>query len=170
MAACLVAHYPRSGRRRSLRTRTSSHRPDFLIVGYAPISTNATGRTIIPDKPPLPPPEKQALYEAIQPDVQLLDSPPPTFIVYAANDAVVPVENACRLHKAMSAKGGAAELHVFADAPHGFALREKGLLVRAVARAVCTVARLAQMSAGLGVTISPTSEPSRVRQRSGAAL
>ena len=53
----------------------------------------------------------------------------PTFIVYAANDAVVPVENAYRLHKALLAKGGAAELHVFADAPHGFALREKELPV-----------------------------------------
>jgi len=105
-------------------------RPDFLIVGYAPISTNASGRTIIPDKPPLPPPEKQALYEAMQPDVQLADKPPPTFIVYAANDDVVPVENAYRLHKAIHEKGGAAELHVFADAPHGFALREREKPVR----------------------------------------
>lgn len=106
-------------------------RADFLIVGYAPISTNATGRTIIPDKAPLPPPEKQALYEAMQPDIQIADKPPPTFIVYAANDDVVPVENAYRLHKAIHAKGGAAELHVFADAPHGFALRERDKPVRA---------------------------------------
>ena len=105
-------------------------RPDFMIVGYAPISTNASGRTIIPNKPPLPPPEKQALYEAMQPDIQLADDPPPTFIVYAANDNVVPVENAHRLHKAIHAKGGAAELHVFADAPHGFALRERQKPVR----------------------------------------
>lgn len=104
--------------------------PDFLIVGYAPISTNASGRTIIPNKPPLPPPEKQALYEAMQPDIQLADKPPPAFIVYAANDDVVPVENAYRLHKAIHAKGGAAELHVFADAPHGFALREREKPVR----------------------------------------
>jgi dipeptidyl aminopeptidase/acylaminoacyl peptidase len=96
-----------------------------MIIGYAPISTNANGRTVIPDKPPLPPPEKQALYEAMQPDAQLADNPPPTFIVYAANDNVVPVENAYRLHKAIHAKGGKAELHVFADAPHGFALRER---------------------------------------------
>jgi dipeptidyl aminopeptidase/acylaminoacyl peptidase len=67
----------------------------------------------------------------MQPDVQLLDSPPPAFIVYAANDVVVPVENAYRLHKALLAKGGAAELHVFAEAPHGFALRENSLPVGA---------------------------------------
>ena len=47
---------------------------------------------------------------------------PPTFIVYAGNDPVVPVENAHRLHRALRDAGGSAELHIFADAPHGFAL------------------------------------------------
>ena len=129
LAACLIARYPVEGRPPDTACPGASSRPDFVIVGYAPISTNATGRTVIANKPPLPPPEKQALYEAMQPDAHLLDSPPPTFIVYSANDAVVPVENAYRLHEALSAKGGSAELHVFADAPHGFALRETGLPV-----------------------------------------
>jgi acetyl esterase/lipase len=129
LAACLVARYPEAWRPPASQHAHVDARPDFLIVGYAPISTNATGRTVVPNKPPLPPPEKQALYEAMQPDVQLLDSPPPAFIVYAANDAVVPVENAHRLHAALQKKGGKAELHVFADAPHGFALRERELPV-----------------------------------------
>jgi acetyl esterase/lipase len=127
LAACLVARYPAEWRAPSSAHAQFTHRPDFLIIGYAPISTNATGRTLIQNKPPLPPPEKQALYEAMQPDVHLLDNPPPAFIVYSANDAVVPLENAYRLHKALLAKGGAAELHVFAGAPHGFALRETSL-------------------------------------------
>jgi acetyl esterase/lipase len=129
LAACLVSHYPASWSAPASAHDGVSARPDFLIVGYAPISTNAVGRTVVADKAPLPPPEKQALYEAMQPDVQLLDSPPPAFIVYSANDTVVPVENAYRLHKALRAKGGSAELHVFADAPHGFALRGKTLPV-----------------------------------------
>ncbi|KQU62571.1 esterase [Sphingomonas sp. Leaf339] len=97
-------------------------RPDVAVIGYAPISTNAAGRTVIADKPPLPPVEKQALYDRLQPDAQLADAPPPVFIVYAGNDPVVPVANAYRLKDAIAAKSGAAELHVFADAPHGFAL------------------------------------------------
>lgn len=129
LAACLAARYPKAWRPPPSAHAHVDARPDFLIVGYAPISTNATGRTIVPNKPPLPPPEKQALYEAMQPDVQLLDHPPPAFIVYAANDSVVPVDNAHRFHEALQEKGGAAELHVFADAPHGFALRERGLPV-----------------------------------------
>ena len=126
LAASLVSNYPREWLAPASAHANVSHRPDFLVVGYAPISTNATGRTVIPNKPPLPPPEKQALYESMQPDAQLLDNPPPAFIVYSANDAVVPVQNAHRLHEALLAKGGAAELHVFADAPHGFALRKSG--------------------------------------------
>lgn len=104
-------------------------RPDVMVIGYAPISTNAAGRTIVADKSPLPPVEKQALYDALQPDAQLLPAPPPAFIVYAGNDPVVPVANAHRLHAAWLAAGGAAELHVFADAPHGFALDTVGLPV-----------------------------------------
>ena len=128
LAACLAAEYPADWSAPATALAGAT-RPDILIVGYAPISTNAKGRTIIADKPPLPPTEKQAMYDRLQPDAQLLAGPPPTFIVYAGNDAVVPVENARRLHAALTLAGGAAELHVFADAPHGFALDTQGLPV-----------------------------------------
>ncbi len=127
LAGCLVSNYPRDWRARASKHIAVSHRPDFLVVGYAPISTNATGRTIVANKPSLPPPEKQALYEAMQPDAQLEENPPPAFIVYSAADPVVPVENAYRLASALRAKQGSAELHVFAQGKHGFALREREL-------------------------------------------
>lgn len=116
LTACLIADYPAEW------GKAAPQRPDIVVIGYAPISTNAKGRTIIADKPPLPPLEKQALYDALQPDAQLLPDPPPTFIVYAGNDPVVPVANAHRLHDALTAAGAHPELHIFADAPHGFAL------------------------------------------------
>jgi len=122
LAACLAADYPVEWTPPATRHAGQGTRPDLLVVGYAPISTNAKGRTIVADKPPLPPVEKQAMYDRLQPDAQLIAGPPPAFIVYAGNDAVVPVENARRLHTALTAAGAAAELHVFADAPHGFAL------------------------------------------------
>ena len=116
LAACLAARYPAAW------GTAEAQRPDVMVIGYAPVSTNAKGRTIVPDKPPLPPVEKQALYDALQPDAQLLPDPPPTFIVYAGNDPVVPAINAQRLHDALRDAGGSSELHIFADAPHGFAL------------------------------------------------
>ncbi|PTW46499.1 acetyl esterase/lipase [Sphingomonas faeni] len=129
LAACLAAAYPDEWTAPVSRHPDEPTRPDVMVIGYAPISTNAAGRTIIADKPPLPPVEKQAMYDRLQPDAQLLPSPPPAFIVYAGNDPVVPVENARRLHTAWQDAGGAAELHVFANAPHGFALDTRGLPV-----------------------------------------
>lgn len=129
LAACLAAAYPDEWTAPVSRNPDQSTRPDVMVIGYAPISTNAAGRTIIADKPPLPPVEKQAMYDRLQPDAQLLPSPPPAFIVYAGNDPVVPVENARRLYAAWQDAGGVAELHVFADAPHGFALDTQGLPV-----------------------------------------
>jgi len=129
LAACLAAAYPGEWTTPVSRHPNEPTPPDVLVMGYAPISTNAAGRTIIVDKPPLPPVEKQAMYDRLQPDAQLLPSPPPAFIVYASNDPVVPVENARRLHTAWQDSGGAAELHVFANAPHGFALDTQGLPV-----------------------------------------
>ena len=129
LAACLAAAYPDEWTAPVSRHPDEPTRPDVMVMGYAPISTNSAGRTIIADKPPLPPVEKQAMYDRLQPDAQLLPSPPPAFIVYAGNDPVIPVENARRLHTAWQDAGGAAELHVFANAPHGFALDTQGLPV-----------------------------------------
>ena len=127
LAASLAAIYPSSWTAPASANPAYSARPDFLVVGYGPISTNAKGRTIVADKPPLPPAEKQALYDALQPDAHMAADPPPTFIVYAGNDAVVPVRNAVRLYDALLERDATAELHIFADAPHGFALRARNL-------------------------------------------
>lgn len=129
LAACLAAKYPPEWNERPGGDAEPETRPDVLVIGYAPISTNAAGRTIIADKPPLPPAEKQAMYDRLQPDAQLRENPPPCFITYAGNDPVVPVENARRLHAAWERAGASAELHIFADAPHGFALDTQGLPV-----------------------------------------
>jgi len=129
LAACLAADYPAEWAAPASRHTGQATRPDVMVVGYAPVSTNARGRTIVADKPALPPAEKQAMYDRLQPDAQLIANPPPAFIVYAGNDGIVPVENARRLHAALTAASGVAELHVFADAPHGFALDTTGMPV-----------------------------------------
>lgn len=126
LAASLLASYPQGW------TPRSSELPpklDFAIIGYGPISTNAKGRTIVADKAPLDPPEKQELYDTVQPDVQANAGAPPTFIVYSGNDPVVPVINAYRLADGLTQAGSQVELHVFADAPHGFALDTKDMPV-----------------------------------------
>jgi acetyl esterase/lipase len=127
LAASLLSEYPTSWS--SPNAKSDLQKLEFAIIGYAPISTNATGRQIVPNKPALEPLEKQALYDTMQPDVHLKSPAPPTFIVYASNDPVVPVVNAYRLAEAITNVGAAVELHVFSDAPHGFALDTAGLPV-----------------------------------------
>ncbi|KAH6890277.1 Alpha/Beta hydrolase protein [Thelonectria olida] len=118
LGAALLAEYPEAW----TPPDPTIPQAQFAIIGYGPISTNAAGRTIVPNKEPLPPAEKQALYDTVQPDVQLSSPAPPTFIVYSGNDPVVPVINAYRLAEGVTKSGGSVELHIFADAPHGFAL------------------------------------------------
>jgi len=60
---------------------------------------------------------------AHSPHLNVPDDAPPTFIVHAEDDAVVPVENALMLRAALKAKGVAVETHLFAQGGHGFGLR-----------------------------------------------
>lgn len=48
---------------------------------------------------------------------------PPTFLLHAADDRAVPVENSLRLEAALRAKKVSTELHVFEEGGHGFGLR-----------------------------------------------
>ncbi|RYP82246.1 hypothetical protein DL770_005638 [Monosporascus sp. CRB-9-2] len=127
LAAALLAEYPTAWV--PAVPEAPVPKPAFAVIGYGPISTNAKGRTIVPDKPALEPPAKQALYDAVVPDEQLSRPAPPTFIVYSANDPIVPVVNAYRLAEGVRKAEGAVELHIFADAPHGFAMDTEGLPV-----------------------------------------
>lgn len=126
LGASLLADYPQGWIPRSPELPPML---DFAIIGYGPISTNAKGRTIVADKAPLEPPEKQELYDIVQPDVQLSAGAPPAFIVYSGSDPVVPVVNAYRLAEGLTQAGSQVELHIFADAPHGFALDTKDMPV-----------------------------------------
>lgn len=126
LGATLLAEYPKSWT--SPEASATIPKINFAIIGYGPISTNAKGRTITPNKAALPPAEKQELYDVVQPDVQI-STAPPTFIVYSGSDPVVPVVNAYRLAEGITKVGAKVELHVFADAPHGFALDTVGLPV-----------------------------------------
>ena len=48
---------------------------------------------------------------------------PPTFLLHAADDTAVPVDNSLRLEAALRAAKVSTELHVFEEGGHGFGLR-----------------------------------------------
>jgi len=54
---------------------------------------------------------------------------PLTFIVHAADDKVVSIQNSIQLYKALHDKKIVAEFDILAVSGHGFGMRKQGLLV-----------------------------------------
>ncbi|RYY01943.1 MAG: alpha/beta hydrolase [Gammaproteobacteria bacterium] len=100
-----------------------SARPSFLVLAYGPHSGNARKYLINPTQKPLEPAQKQALYDEYPTDQQVTSDTPPTFLVTADNDDKVDSRNSTRFYDALKAAGVPAELHIFQDGKHGFAIR-----------------------------------------------
>lgn len=64
-----------------------------------------------------------ALERAHSPQLNVGPDTPPCFLLHAADDESVPVENALLLHAALRAQRVPTELHVFEHGGHGFGLR-----------------------------------------------
>jgi acetyl esterase/lipase len=66
------------------------------------------------------------------PNQMVAEGAPPTFLLFAEDDPVVPVENGICFRAAMKAAGADIETHLFAKGGHGFGLRKtEGLPVAA---------------------------------------
>lgn len=100
-----------------------SARPDFLILAYGPHSSNARKFLINPDQKPVEPAQKQAVYDEYPTDQQITKDTPISFLVTADNDDKVDARNSTRFYNALKAAGVPAELHIFQDGKHGFAIR-----------------------------------------------
>lgn len=59
----------------------------------------------------------------LSPDKQVREGLSPVFLLHAADDTVVPVENALVMFAALKAKKIPTEMHVFEEGGHGFGLR-----------------------------------------------
>jgi acetyl esterase/lipase len=69
---------------------------------------------------PNPTSEQIALYS---PEKQVSANLPPVFLLHAADDKSVPVENSLAMFSALKAKAIPTEMHVFEEGGHGFGLR-----------------------------------------------
>jgi acetyl esterase/lipase len=97
-------------------------RPDFVILGYPVISmsdelTHAESRLRLLG--PTPTPEAIREYSA---ELNVTGQTPPTFIVHAADDHGVNVENSIRFFGALQAHNVPVELFVIPHGGHGFGL------------------------------------------------
>ena len=99
-----------------------------VIIAYAPINANHRDYKAPKGKPDYPPVEKQAFYDAwpIGIGAEPHGVPAcPVFLAYALHDTSVPVEHALNFILTARDAGLDLDAHIFGQAPHGFALREK---------------------------------------------
>lgn len=103
-----------------------SSRPDFMILIYPVISlTKAythTGsrRNLLGDNPPA---DRVALYSS---ELQVTGETPPAFLIHTEADRVS-ARNSIDFFLALKTADVPAEMHIYAQGKHGYALRETGL-------------------------------------------
>ena len=97
-------------------------RPDAGVLVYPVISMDPTiahmgsRDRLIGTQP------SEADIRTYSPDQMVREGAPPTFLLFAEDDSVVPVENGIRFRAAMKAAGADIETHLFAKGGHGFGL------------------------------------------------
>lgn len=84
---------------------SESCRPDFAVALYP-------GHLAVPEKD-----------FALNPDIRVTSQTPPTFLLQAEDDPVDPVENSLVYFSALRKAGVPAEMHVYMNGGHAFALR-----------------------------------------------
>ncbi len=100
-----------------------SSRPDYLVLGYpwiGAISSDTSHLTYcklfnVMDR-------CEALRAAYSPDLFVTKDTPPTFLFHTFNDQTVPVEQSLRFYEALVKAGVPAEMHIYANGPHGVGL------------------------------------------------
>ena len=106
-------------------TDTITVRPNFSILIYPVVSfveeiTHKGSRNnLIGEKPT---PEKTQQFSN---ELQVTAQTPPTFLVHAADDGAVPVENSIRFYQACVKNKVPVEMHLYPKGGHGFGMNNK---------------------------------------------
>ena len=122
LAANLTTHFDFEGSLEKDSIDSLSARPDFTVLIY-PVITMKKGIThqgsknsLLGENP------SEALVKEFSNELHVQPNTPPTFMVHATDDDVVPVENSLLFYKALKEKNISAELHIYPKGGHGFSL------------------------------------------------
>lgn len=99
-------------------------RPDFMILIYPVISFTAhahagSRKALIGEA------ADSQLVRRYSNELQVTAATPPTFLVHAQDDKVVPVQNSLLFYNALVNAGVKAEMHLYQNGGHGFDLHNK---------------------------------------------
>jgi len=98
-------------------------RPDFAVLMYPVIATDGVSAHGGSANQLLAAGVPAAELGRYAPHLHVTANTPPTLLIHAADDDVVPVENSLLMFAALRAAGVRSELHVFDRGGHGFGMR-----------------------------------------------
>ncbi|PPK88752.1 acetyl esterase/lipase [Neolewinella xylanilytica] len=101
---------------------TTSVRPDFAALIYPVISFDSTVTHAGSRNNLIGATAAEGMVELFSADRQVSAATPPTFLVHAADDRAVPVENSLRFYSSCLAHGVPVEMHLYPAGGHGFGL------------------------------------------------
>lgn len=98
-----------------------SARPDFMmliypVISFGPMAHVGSRENLIGKTP------SQDLLNLYSNEKQISPNTPPTFLVHATDDDVVPVQNSVMFYESLLANKVKAEMHIFEAGGHGFGL------------------------------------------------
>jgi len=107
--------------------KTKIQRPDFMILAYPVVTmkkdlTHTGSRNNLLGTNP-----SEELVNLYSNELQVTKETPPTFIVHAIDDTVVPIANSEQLLKALLDNNVPAELHKYDVGGHGFGMRKNSI-------------------------------------------
>lgn len=122
LASTLGTHFDSENTFEGDSTDTLNARPDFMILIYPVITmkeayTHQGSRTSLLGENPA-----EEMIEYYSNETQVTEKTPPTFLLHASDDEGVPVENSLMFYKALKNNGIPAEMHIYPEGGHGFAL------------------------------------------------
>ncbi len=122
LASTLLTQFDEGDKTSADSIERQSSRPDFGVLVYPvitmikPVMHEGSRNSLIGPNP------DAALATQYSSELQVKKETPPTFLIHAMDDALVPVENSLLFFGTMKEKGVTGELHVYPKGGHGFGL------------------------------------------------
>jgi len=126
LASTAATHFDMGNEKSDNPIEKVSCRPDFAVLIYPVITFNelwghmGTRENLIGKSHDL------KLINYYSNELQVTGQTPPTFLVLADDDQVVPPRNSIEFYTALKQNGVSAELHIFREGGHGFGMTKKG--------------------------------------------
>jgi acetyl esterase/lipase len=122
LASTAATHFDAGNPASADAIERASSRPDFAVLCYPVISFTTpyvhrgSMRALLGDNP------DPKLVENLSNELQVTPQTPPTFLFHTNSDTVVPPENSMLFYMALRKAGVPAEIHIYANGPHGVGL------------------------------------------------